>query len=240
MSLRKALPTAALCALTLLACGEDAGDGTTGRTDAAARDSGTASDAGRPSDAGTRIDSGTPTQNADSGRTGPIDSGTTDSGLARDSGAIDAAGGDAASSDAGRTDAGTSDGGGEAPQATIAPFGSGNTVTGTAKFSQAAGKVTVVVTLANCPNGAHPVHVHEGTSCASAEAQGPHWGPGGVRGEGIPDVTCSGQTGTVTYTNNDTTASKVWTLDGNATTDPTGHAFVVHTGTDRIGCGIIN
>jgi Cu/Zn superoxide dismutase len=130
-------------------------------------------------------------------------------------------------------------GGSVTETAQIAGFGMG-TVTGTASFAAATGGVQVTVTLQNCPDGAHPTHVHEGTSCADATTQGAHWGPAGVRGEGIPPITCASGTGTVTYLNPGATPDKVWTLDGNATTDPMGHAFVVHSADgNRIGCGVI-
>ena len=124
--------------------------------------------------------------------------------------------------------------------ATIAGFGTG-TVTGTAAFTQNGADVTVVVTLANCPDGAHPVHIHEGTSCMDATVQGAHWDM--TRGEGIPDVTCTGNAGTVTYTRLGSDA-KPWTVSaGVATTDVNGHAVVVHdmsaTPPPRIGCGLV-
>ncbi|MFT3927716.1 MAG: superoxide dismutase family protein [Myxococcales bacterium] len=121
----------------------------------------------------------------------------------------------------------------------ISPFGAGE-VTGTVSFSQRPTGVRVKVTLENCPDGSHPVHIHQGTSCADAAGQGGHWGPGGVRGEGIPNVVCADGTGSSTFLNDRTSADQLWTLDGNADTDPLGHAFVVHAeGGERIGCGVI-
>jgi Cu/Zn superoxide dismutase len=123
--------------------------------------------------------------------------------------------------------------------ATIEGFGTGS-VTGKVTFSEGKEGIEVAIELQNCPDGTHPVHVHEGLGCATSAEQGPHWGPGGVRGEGIPNVECSGGKGRVEYVNTHDEADRVWTLDGAPDTDPAGHAFVVHAadGT-RIGCGVI-
>jgi Cu/Zn superoxide dismutase len=124
--------------------------------------------------------------------------------------------------------------------ATIAGFGTG-TVTGTAKFTQTGADVTVVVTLANCPDGAHGVHIHQGTSCTDATMQGAHWDM--TRGEGIPDVMCTGMTGTSMVTRKADMPALAWTVGGAAATNVIGHAFVVHDTSamppPRIGCGLI-
>jgi Cu/Zn superoxide dismutase len=128
----------------------------------------------------------------------------------------------------------------KAAAATIAGF-SGGTVTGTATFSSDADGVTVVVSLMNCPDGMHPVHIHEGTSCADAMAQGAHWGM--TRGEGIPSVMCTGNMGTAMFTRPNSAAPELkWSIGGDEATDVIGHAFVVHNNDDmktRIGCGVI-
>lgn len=123
--------------------------------------------------------------------------------------------------------------------APIIGFATG-TVTGSATFSQQAAGVTVEVMLSNCPDGLHPVHIHEGVSCADAASQGMHWGP--TRGEGIPDVMCSGGMGVVTYTRLPTPVETAWSVGGDATTNVVSHAFVVHNPDEmktRIGCGVI-
>jgi hypothetical protein len=128
--------------------------------------------------------------------------------------------------------------------ATLAGF-MGGTVTGTATFVKAAGTdVTVTVALANCVAGkSYPVHIHEGTSCADATAQGEHWGP--ARGEGIPSVMCTGTTGSSTLTRPATPTNLAWTIGGtDAMTNVVGHAFVVHAPDvpmmpPRISCGVI-
>ena len=81
------------------------------------------------------------------------------------------------------------------------------------------------------------MHIHQGTSCADATAQGMHWDM--TRGEGIPRRHCANNTGTVTYTRPATPGSTAWSVNGSMTTNIVGHAFVVHTGQDRIGCGVI-
>jgi Cu/Zn superoxide dismutase len=124
--------------------------------------------------------------------------------------------------------------------ATIAPFGMGNTVAGTVTFMQVGADVSITVALSNCPDGPHGVHIHQGTSCADAMAQGDHWDM--VRGEGIPDVVCTGGMGTSSTTRTPVDPVKAWTVGGAPATDVIGHAFVVHNPgmpAPRIGCGVI-
>ena len=162
--------------------------------------------------------------------------GTSGSGGTGGTGGAGGTGGDNDSGTAGTggdTDSGAP---GATAEATLAPFGSG-TITGTATFTQDGDDVTVTITLNDCADGDHPVHIHEGTSCADATAQGGHWDM--ARGEGIPVISCANDTGTVTYTRVGTDA-KPWTIGGDATTNVIGHAFVVHDGSAmRVGCGII-
>lgn len=124
--------------------------------------------------------------------------------------------------------------------ATIAPFGTG-AVTGTAAFMQTGADVTVTVTLNSCPDGRHGVHIHQGTSCADPAMQGDHWDM--TRGEMIPDVTCSGGTGTSTHTRIAATGPALaWSIGGDPLTNVIGHAVVVHDPgmpAPRIGCGLI-
>jgi hypothetical protein len=129
--------------------------------------------------------------------------------------------------------------GGATAVATIAPFGTG-TVTGTATFAQSGVDVIVIVSLTNCPDGVHSVHIHQGTSCTDAMTQGAHWDM--TRGEGIPDVLCSAGAGTSMHTRNPVNPALAWTIGGVPTTDVVGHVFVVHDPGDpapRIGCGQI-
>jgi Cu/Zn superoxide dismutase len=129
--------------------------------------------------------------------------------------------------------------------ATITGFNGGK-VTGTATFTKptpTSTDVKVVVALKDCEAGkSYPVHIHEGTSCADAMAQGEHWGP--QRGEGIPNVVCSGTTGMSETTRPATPTNTAWTIGGDAMTNVVGHAFVVHAPDvpmmpPRIACGVI-
>lgn len=116
-------------------------------------------------------------------------------------------------------------------------------VTGSLSLRDESAGITIRIKLEGCTDGEeYPVHIHQGTSCESSDAQGGHWGAEGVRGEGIPNVVCTGNTGDLTHTNTRPEADAIWTLDGSAETDPTGHAFVVHANDEpktRIACGII-
>lgn len=135
--------------------------------------------------------------------------------------------------------------GGGTAVATLTGFGSTpETVKGTATFAKATGTdVKVTVEISNCTDGKeYPVHIHEGTSCADAMAQGDHWGP--ARGEGIPSVKCMGTTGKSELTRPATPTNLAWTIGGDTATNVVGHAFVVHqpdvpSMPPRIACGVI-
>jgi Cu/Zn superoxide dismutase len=111
---------------------------------------------------------------------------------------------------------------------------------GIATFRQDGTGVFVEVTLTNCPDGMHGVHIHQGTSCDTAETQGAHWDM--TRGEGIPDVLCSGGRGSSMATRMATPPETAWSVGGDAATNVVGHAFVVHgqgMPPERIACGVI-
>lgn len=135
--------------------------------------------------------------------------------------------------------------------ANIMPFGTG-TITGTAVFVTVADGVQVTINLQNCPPGIHGIHIHEGTSCASAATQGMHWGGSGsaqnpTRGEGIGSgtgqITCNAQRvgGPLVYTRTNQNAALRWTIGNPASSNVIGHPVVVHAaGADaREGCGVI-
>jgi Cu-Zn family superoxide dismutase len=191
----------------------------------------------------------------DSG-TGPRDSGTAaadsaaprDAAPGTDSGPRPDAGGGGSDSGAGGDSGGTGGDSGPGDGGPVARFAradieeaEGDTgITGTATFAETASGMGLVLNLTSCPDGAHPWHIHEGTGCATREEQGMHWGP--ARGEGLPDVVCSGGTGSVVYTRDPSDPALAWTIGDGAESDVLGHPIVIHgatDGTERIGCGVI-
>jgi Cu/Zn superoxide dismutase len=228
---------AASCLLAVAGCGDDAGGDDDGGGAGTSGSSGGGSGAGGSSGGGGS--SGTAGGSAGSGGRGGAGGSAGTAGNTGGSGGAGGASGSAGSDDDAGMDPDDS-GQDDDPTAvaTIAGF-DGGTVTGTFTFTEVASGVALVVALENCPDGAHQVHIHEGTGCADEAAQGMHWGP--ARGEGIPDVQCTGGEGTVMHTRSSTPANLAWSIGGNANSDIVGHAVVVHaTGsTDRIGCGVI-
>jgi Cu/Zn superoxide dismutase len=172
----------------------------------------------------------------------PADSGTSgrDSGTPRDAGpARDGGGG---SDGGGGTDSGGTDAGEPLPMAvaTIMEAEGDTGIMGTVTFIQRGTDVEVVYDITNCPDGAHPTHIHNGRGCGSRPEQENHWD--GMRGELIPDLNCSGGTGTLTYTRDDRDPDIAWSIGGGGPTDILGHPVIIHGAGDtdpRIGCGII-
>lgn len=124
--------------------------------------------------------------------------------------------------------------------ATISPLV--GAASGTAMFTQTDTGVALSITLdGGCTAGkSYPVHIHQGASCADATAQGGHWDM--TRGEGIPNIACSGTSGTSQVTRAADPATTAWSIGGDAATDVVGHVIVVHdadTPTMRIACGVI-
>jgi len=122
----------------------------------------------------------------------------------------------------------------------------GGTVTGTGTFMQgaadtAADSVTLTLTLNGCVAGkVYAAHIHTGSACTDATAQGGHWDM--TRGEGIPTITCAGTTGTTTINRAATDPLLAWSVGGDAATDVIGHVIVVHDPDmpmTRIACGVI-
>jgi hypothetical protein len=93
--------------------------------------------------------------------------------------------------------------------------------------------------------GAHPMHIHQGTSCATVADQGMHWDT--VRGENIGpnggEITCGADMkGMLVYTRTNADPATRWTIGDGSRTDVIGHPVVVHgvMNTDlRHGCGVI-
>lgn len=170
------------------------------------------------------------TQDA-SGDAKAADANVADANVSEDGSVSDAAGGDA------ELDAATN-----LPEAVavIAPTGETEaTTSGLVTFTTDGDVVTITYELENCPDGEHQTHIHEGDGCGSREAQGMHWGP--ERGEGIPNIVCSGGTGSLTYSRNADDAKTLWTVDDGEDTDIVGHPVVIHglSSSDRIACGVI-
>lgn len=149
--------------------------------------------------------------------------------------------GNTAPVDAGQTDAGAagSDADTMLPTSAIATLigQGGQTVHGTAMFTQSGMDVALVVTLADCMNGVYPVHIHEGTSCADATAQGMHWD--GMRGEGVPAIVCDGGSGIQTHARMAGTVETTWSIATAAADDIVGRVVVVHGATAPVACGVI-
>jgi Cu/Zn superoxide dismutase len=122
--------------------------------------------------------------------------------------------------------------------ATLVPT-TGNTLAGTATFTDHAGIVTMVLTVTACPAGKHAFHLHENAVCgADGAAAGLHWVP---KGEMLGELTCAADgTGTVMFV---TPSVGYWTIGGAVATNMLLHALVVHTGDNtnpggRLSCGV--
>lgn len=114
-------------------------------------------------------------------------------------------------------------------------------ISGTANFSSGADGVTLTVMVSGCADGKqYPIHIHQGTSCESAEAQGPHWDM--TRGENIPNVMCGGGQGVTMHTRAGSDPTTAWSVGDGSATDVVGHVIVIHDAdipSWRIACGVI-
>ena len=114
----------------------------------------------------------------------------------------------------------------------------GSDISGTATFTEIDGMVDLVIELEGCPtaegSNPHGTHLHEVNDCGNdGTAAGGHW----ASGEVIGNIQCDQESTEYTVS----ISTDVWTIGGDASTDITQHALVVHdgpTGT-RIGCGEI-
>ncbi|HEX9427066.1 MAG TPA: superoxide dismutase family protein [Candidatus Polarisedimenticolia bacterium] len=160
---------------------------------------------------------------------------------------------------AGATDKGKASGKGQEKQAvaTIASK-SDSHVTGTARFSEADGKVTLKLEIAGAEPGTHAVHLHEKGDCSAPDgtSAGGHWNPAHVdhgkwgtmpfhRGDiGVFEVGSDGK-GSLTL------STDLWTIGGAPESDVLGKTVIIHAKTDdfttqptgnaggRIGCGVV-
>jgi hypothetical protein len=84
-------------------------------------------------------------------------------------------------------------------------------------------------------------HAGSGGSAAGAGAAGAG-GPATsfqYRGEGIPDIKCTGTTGNTSAKRNSFDKRVTWSIGTMSESDVVGHVVVVHDGAARIGCGKI-
>jgi superoxide dismutase, Cu-Zn family len=131
----------------------------------------------------------------------------------------------------------------------------GQTVTGTAKFTDDDGTVSLTITLTAAPDGMHGIHIHDVPSCGNeGNDAGPHWDdndtgagnhhlpPGGGHLGDLGNVTVTGGNGSITFSN------PAWTLGDGAPTDVVPHAIIFHQNMDdgqmpsagaRWGCALI-
>lgn len=244
----RCLVLAGLATPTLFACGEDKPDdtGTTAGSSSGGSSAGTQS--GGSATAGTNASAGTAT----GGTTGTAGTGTAGTGTA---GTGTAGTGTAGAGTAGTGTAGTATGGsggasggsgggggGAASGTAVATIMglNGQTVTGTATFTQGATMTKLVLNLTACPNGAHSSHLHVMKDCGNnGNLAGGHWTP---NGEMLGEYSCTNNMVTHEVSKPITT----WTVGDGGATDVTKYAFMVHAMSDaelsgaRIGCGLIN
>ncbi|MDI1477646.1 superoxide dismutase family protein [Polyangium sp. y55x31] len=133
----------------------------------------------------------------------------------------------------------------------------GQSVTGTAVFTEENGFVRLTLRLNGLVPGAHAVHIHEMPDCGmdGNNAMG-HWNPTNeAHGKWGRPPFHRGDIGNVTADAMGkaslTLRTDLWTLGDESTTDVVNHAFMVHADPDdftsqpagnagaRIGCGVI-
>jgi hypothetical protein len=131
-----------------------------------------------------------------------------------------AAGGAAGSS----TGAGGASGRGTGAGPTAA--GSGGSATGGAGGTSQAGSAAQAGA-----GGAQPAAGSGGTPAATMTLK--------ARGEGIPDIVCTGDVGTSMHTRSTPDPRTTWSIGGDERSNVVGHVLVVHDGATRIACGKI-
>jgi hypothetical protein len=156
------------------------------------------------------------------------------------------AGTDAAGMGAGGMDAMAPTGAAGMPAPTTGTAGAGGadapaSITGTASFSSSSSGVSLMLMVSGCQMGKeYPIHIHQGSSCESEMAQGPHWDM--TRGEGIPGIRCGMRQGATAVVRPNTDPATAWTIGDGSPTDVIGHVIVIHDADNpmqRIACGAI-
>lgn len=114
----------------------------------------------------------------------------------------------------------------------------GSSVSGTATFTQIDDMVHLVIELEGCPTdeevNPHGSHLHEVNDCGEdGDLAGGHWSSGEV----IGNIQCDQES----TEHSVSISTDVWTIGGDASTDITQHALMIHDGPtgQRIGCGEI-
>lgn len=236
----RCLLMAGLATPALFACSDDKADDT-GTAGSSSGGSAAGTQSGGSSTAGTSTNAGTASGGTGTAGTGTAGTGTAGSGTAGSATAgtgTGGSGGSAAGGSAGSASGGT--GGSGMPTAVANITGlMGQTVTGTATFTQGATMTTLVLNLTACPNGPHASHLHAMKDCGdNGNAAGGHWVP---NGEGLGDYTCADMKGTLTVMK----PIGTWTVGDGSATDVSKYSFMVHemgggNPGGRIGCGVIN
>jgi Cu/Zn superoxide dismutase len=227
---------AGLSSSALLACSgeEPAGGGTAGNS-TGGTGAGSGGQPGGSSGAGTTAGS------MSGGAAGSTSAGTGGGGMA--TGGMGGGGAGGAAGGAGGAAGGTGGGGGGGAAGKTAVANimglAGKTVTGTATFTEEATMTKLVIDLTACPNGPVVSHLHVMADCGdNGNAAGNHWPPMAAN-QTFGNYTCTDGKATLTAMKPTT----IWTVGGDAATDVTQHAFMVHEGSDpspgaRIGCGL--
>jgi len=236
----RCLVMAGLATPTLFACSDQKADDGGSTAGSASGGSAAGTQSGGSATAGTSTSAGTATGGVGTAGTGTAGTGTAGTGTAgTGTSGSGGAGGSAAGGSAGSASGGTGGGSGmPTAVATIAGL-MGQTVTGTATFTQGATMTTLVLNLTACPNGPHASHLHAMKDCGdNGNAAGGHWVP---NGEGLGDYTCADMKGTLTMMK----PTSMWTVGDGSATDVTKYSFMVHemgggNPGGRIGCGLIN
>jgi len=141
--------------------------------------------------------------------------------------------------------------------ATIEPK-SGSSLTGTARFTEQDGQVTLTLEVEGAPPGELAVHLHQIGDCSAEDgtSAGPHWNPGAVdHGQWGHAPFHLGDIGNVQVGPDGygslTLTTDLWSIGTGEDNDILGRAIIIHEKADdfttqptgaaggRIGCGVI-